>query len=132
MRWRFCANSAASAPPACALIEISASRESYSPDSRVRISSWSISLRSAQVAGRFLARGLVVLAVGQLEHHPGVVQPLMQLAEPAQLTLQVGEPPGDRLRPLLVTPETGIGGLFLEVVRLAPHRVRVQDGFHVA
>ena len=41
------AQSAASAPPACALIVISASRASYSPESRVLISSWSISLRSA-------------------------------------------------------------------------------------
>jgi NAD(P)-dependent dehydrogenase (short-subunit alcohol dehydrogenase family) len=47
MRCRPSAQSAASAPPAWALIVISASRESYSPASSVLISSWSISPRRA-------------------------------------------------------------------------------------
>jgi len=85
-----------------------------------------------QVTGRLLAGGLVVLGIGQLEHHPGVVDALAQLGQPAQLTVQVGEPLGDRLGPFLIVPETGVGELFPEPVRLPLHRGRVQDGFHVA
>src|SRR5580698_105238 len=103
MRIRFSEKSAASAPPAWALIEISASRASYSPFSSVRTSSWAISARSP-------ARSLrtpVLVFLGQAEHDQSVVQPLAQAGQPVQLGLQVGQPALDLPRPLLVGPQPG-------------------------
>ena len=62
----------------------SASRASYSPDSRVRTSSSSIALRSADQLGLGLGAGVgVVLGLGQLEQHGGVVEPAAQALDPA-------------------------------------------------
>ena len=121
------AKSAASTPPASERMVTSASRESYSPLSRVRTSSSSISLRrpsssrsaSARVPG-------VALLLGHLVEDPGVVQPAAQLLDPAQVALQVGELGGQLLGLLDVVPEVRGGGLLLQLGDVAPELVDVQ------
>src|SRR5579859_8129204 len=126
MRSRFSAKSAASAPPAWALIEISASRASYWPFSSVRTSSWSISARRPALTVGLVFGGLVVLHLGQVEQHLGVAQALTQAGQPGQLGFKVGKPPGHLLRPILVSPQSGIGGLLAQVRCLPLHFARIK------
>jgi hypothetical protein len=100
----------------------SASRESYWPDSSVRTSSSSISFFGGLGPGR-----LVVLALGQLEHHPRVVQPPHQGVQPGQVALDVGQPARHRLRVLLVRPQVGVGGLLAQARGFAAQRVRIEN-----
>jgi hypothetical protein len=67
--------------------------------------------QGGQVALRLGAGRLVVLAVSELKHHPGVVQPLPQVLQPGQLALEVGQTAGNRLGVLLIAPQVRIGGL---------------------
>ena len=118
------AQSAASTPPASERMVTSASRESYSPESRVRTSSSSMHRADAgQLALGLGDGGLVALVLGHLVHQRDVVEPAAQLLDPAQVALQVGQLGGDRLRRLDVVPEVGRGGLLLEVGDLAAHVV---------
>src|SRR5207247_1447096 len=72
-----------------------------------------------ELGGGLRAGRLVVLLLGQLEHDLGVDEPPAQLVQPGQLALQVGQPPGDRLRPLLVGPQPGIACLLSVSVAVA-------------
>ena len=127
------AKSAASTPPASARIVTSASRWSYSPDSRVRTSSSPRVLRIDGSSAWASAQGVgVALVLGQLEEHREVVQPAAQRLDPVELTLQVREPAGHLLRVLLVVPEVGGGGLLVEVGQVAAHRVQVEDRLDAA
>jgi len=83
-----------------------------------------------EIAGGLFAGRLVVLTLGQFEHHPGVVEAAPQAVQPAQFPLQVGEPAGDRLGLLLIVPEPGVGGACPQVVSFTPHGLGVEDGLH--
>ena len=87
------AQSAASTPPAPERMVTSASRSSYSPESRVRTSAASMSARSAlssaSASARASARAFALLG-RQLVEHRQVVEALPQLLDPAQLPLGVG------------------------------------------
>ena len=68
----------------------SASRASYSPESRVRTSSSSIALCSAVELGLGLGAGvLVVLGLGQLDQHGEVVEAAAQVLDAGDLALHV-------------------------------------------
>jgi hypothetical protein len=79
-----------------------------------------------EVADRLDPGGLVVFALGQVEQHCGVAEPLVQRGQPAQLGLQVGQPSAHLLRPVLVSPEPGVGGLLTQAVRLRLHSSEVE------
>ena len=70
---------------------------------------------------------LVVLALGQLEHHPGVVESLPQALQPGQLALNVGEAPGNRLGVLLIAPQVRVGGLLTQALHLNLHSVGIKN-----
>jgi hypothetical protein len=83
----------------------SASRSSYSPESRVRTSIASMSSRSFFSSASASAR-LVrpTLFGGQLVQHGQVVEPLPEFLDPAQLALRVRQLACDLLGPRLVIP----------------------------
>ena len=123
------AQSAASTPPASERMVTSASRESYSPESRVRTSSSSMTVRmlaSSRSVSAVVASSSSSSAISCMRRD--VVEPAAQLLDPAQVALQVGQLRGDRLGGLDVVPEVGRGGLLLEVGDLAAHVVDPQDG----
>ena len=107
----------------------SASRESYSPDRRVRTSISSSAFvteassdsASARVSG-------VVLLLGQLEEDAEVVDAAAQGLGLADLGLEVGELAGDLLRRVRVVPQGRRGRLLLEHGDVCPQLVEVQDG----
>ena len=75
---------------------------------------------------KFIRLVLIVFALGQLEQRLGVVQPVPQAGQPAQLGVQVGQPAGHLLRPVLVSPKPGVGGLLTQAVRLGQHSSGVE------
>ena len=104
----------------------SASRSSYSPDSRVRTSSAAISSRSlARSASASARRTRVALVLGELVEHGQVVEAAPQVLDAPQLALGVREPAGDLLRVLLVVPQVGLARLVLEVRDLGAQRGQV-------
>jgi hypothetical protein len=84
----------------------------------------------AQLALGLFPRRLVVLALGQLEHHRGVIEALVQRLQPGQLAVQIGQPPGHLLSLLLVLPERRVGRAIAQGIGFLAHRVRVEDGLH--
>ena len=123
------AKSAASTPPASERMVTSASRESYSPESRVRTSSSSIAVRmlaSSRSVSAVVASSPSSAAISCIS--ADVVEPAAQLLDPAQVALQVGQPRGERLGGLDVVPEVGRGGLLLELGDLLAQVVDLEDG----
>ncbi len=68
-----------------------------------------------------------MLALGQLEHDREVIEPAVQAFQPGQLGVEVGQPPGDCLRVLLVLPQPGVDRPLAQIVSLLPHPFRVED-----
>ena len=129
IRMSISAKSAASTPPASERMVTSASRESYSPDSRVRTSSSSIALRrlsSSRSVSAVVASSPSSAAISCIS--ADVVEPAAQLLDPAQVALQVGELGGDGLRGLDVVPEVGRGRLLLQLGDLPAQPVDVEHG----
>ena len=122
------AKSAASTPPAPDRMVMRASRTSYSPDSRVRTSSASTALRILRRSDSASAmRVRVALLLGELEEHAEVVEPVLEVREAVEVTLEQREPAGDARGVSLVVPEVGGCDLLAEVGDLGAHRVEVQD-----
>ena len=65
---------------------------------------------------------LVVLVGGELEHHADVLEPAAQRRDPLEVGPDVRHAAGDLLRPLLVVPQLGVGGL-LPPARRGPRRI---------
>ena len=110
-----------------------ASRESYSPESRVRTSISSMALVSAAISSPTSAIDAgVALGLGHLEQQAGVVEPGAQLLHPADLAGDVRQPGVDLLGPRLVVPQVGGGGLLLELGLVPAQLVDVEDVLDVA
>ena len=71
-----------------------------------------------------------MLALGQLEHHRGVVQPAVQRLEPGELGVEVGEPPSHLLRLLRVIPQARVARALTQALGLLMHGVEVEDSLH--
>src|SRR6185437_6229674 len=84
--------------------------------------------RRPELGDRLVVGVLVVLVLGKLEQHAGVLKPLAQAFQPAKLPLKVGQPPGNALRARLVLPEGRVGGLLTQVGDLSAHRLRIDYG----
>ena len=67
---------------------------------------------------------------GHLVEHRQVVEALPKLLDAAQLTLGVGQLAGDLLRPGLVVPQVGVGGLVFELLDPAAQSLDVEHPLH--
>ena len=103
----------------------SASRASYSPESRVRTSScstalWIRSSSASASASESASLSSCASSTSMLE----VVEAALQAREPVELALERREPAGHPLGVGLVVPQVGCGDLLTEVGDLRAHRRR--------
>ena len=123
------AQSAASTPPASERIVTSASRASYSPDSRVRTSSSSIARVSSVSSVSVSARAAASDSSSAISRM--IARSSMRLRSPSTRATSFcawRQPRGDPLRALLVVPQVGGGGLLVEVGDLGAQLVEVEHG----
>jgi len=85
-----------------------------------------LAAQGGELTSRLLPGGRVILGFGQLEQHLGVAEPLVQAGQPGQLGLQVGQPPGYLLPPVLVRPQLWIKGLLPQAFRFCVHGGRIE------
>ena len=127
------AQSAASTPPAPERMVTTASRSSYSPDSRVRTSIASMSSRnclSSASASATASAPSPLFFIGEFVEHRQVLDTLPQLLDATQLALGVGQLAGDLLGARLVVPQLRIGRLGLELVDARAQALDVDHPFH--
>ncbi len=128
------AQSAASTPPAPDRMLTTASRSSYSPDSRVRTSMASMSSRSFVQLGVGLGSRCSGIRAfffgGHFVEHRQVVDALAQFLDAAQFVLRVRQLAGDLLRVRLVVPQVGVGGFGLERLDAAAQTVDIEHPLH--
>lgn len=111
------AKSAASTPPAPARIVTTASRSSYSPESRVRTSRLAdVLLQRGQVALGLLEGGGVALLLAHLDEGLEILDAGVHPEDAVALGVGAGQGARHLLGRVGVVPQVGGGGLLLELV----------------
>jgi hypothetical protein len=89
-------------------------------------------LERGDLAAHLAQRPGVVLGLGELQQHAGVVEPAAQALQLVDLVVDVGELGCDVLRARLVVPEVGCARRLLERRLLRAQGVDIEDGLDVA